>query len=417
MFFPNLWLSVGFFQKAFISLPTETLSKMRRLWLVLVVILLVVSIVISAFSLAQPSRNKVSPSNGVFFGVTFGSNSTSEAKLLVDKVKGYTNLFIVDSYPISTNETALNEVCDYAVGKGLNIIVYFSFVSHVIYPWQITWVDNAKERWGDKFLGIYIFDEPGGKQIDLGAWNNETSTFANFTTSLRDYDAAANIYNTSLGGSQSMKDLKAKGISAFTSDYALYWFDYQAGYDVVFAELGETKGQHNKLQAISQCRGAANLQGKDWGAILTWTYTSPPYLENGLAMLNDMLTAYFAGAKYIVVFNYPSYPASNPYGILLDDQFAAMKDFWTQIHSSQANACGSTNGQVALVLPKDYGSGLRSATDNIWGTWLSDNLSTQIWNQMNNLTKTYGVRLDIIYNDGNYTFEGKYPTIYYWNTP
>jgi hypothetical protein len=385
---------------------------MRRLWLVLVVILLVVSIVVSAFSLVQPSKNSASPSTGVFFGVTFGLNSTSEAKQLVDKVKDYSNLFIVDSYPISTNETELNEVCNYAVSKGLNIIVYFSFISHVIYPWQVIWVDNAKEKWGDKFLGIYIYDEPGGKQLDLGAWNNETETFANLTT----YDQAANVYNMSLGSSQSMKDLKSKNITSFTSDYALYWFDYQAGYDVVLAELGETRGQHNKLQAISQCRGAANLQGKEWGAIITWTYTSPPYLENGLAMLNDLLTAYLAGAKYIVVFNYPQYPQSNPYGVLTEDQFTAMKDFWNQIHTTQANACGTANGQVALVLPKNYGSGLRSATDIIWGLWPADNLSAPIWNQMNNLTKTYGVRLDVIYNDINYSFEGKYQTVYYWNS-
>jgi hypothetical protein len=385
---------------------------MKRLWLVLTVILLVLSIVISAFSLVQPNKNGSSPNCGVFFGVTYGSNTTSEAKLLIDKVKDYTNLFIVDSYPISTNETNLNEVCDYAVSKGLNIIVYFGFISHVIYPWQVTWIDNAKEKWGDKFLGIYIYDEPGGKQIDLGAWNNETANFANLAT----YDQVADVFNQTLSNSQSMKDLKTKGIPAFTSDYALYWFDYQAGYDVVFAELGETRGQHNKLQAISQCRGAANLQGKEWGAIITWTYTSPPYLENGLAMLNDMLTAYFAGAKYIVVFNYPQYPQSNPYGVLTEDQFSAMKDFWNQIHSTEANSCGTANGQVALVLPKNYGSGLRSPIDKVW-LWPADNLSAPIWTQMNNLTKTYGVRLDIIYDDTTFSLEGKYSKIYYWNNP
>ncbi len=207
-----------------------------------------------------------------------------------------------------------------------------------------------------------------------------------------------------------MKDLKSRGITAFTSDYALCWFDYQAGYDVVFAELGETRGQHNKLQAISQCRGAANLQSKEWGAIITWTYTSPPYLENGLAMLNDILTAYLAGAKYIVVFNYPHYPESNPYGVLTEDQFTAMKDFWNQIHSTQANTRGTVNGQVALVLPKNYGSGLRSATDSVWGLWTADSLSAAIWNQMNTLTKTYGVRLDIVFDDSNFSFEEKYQT-------
>ena len=382
---------------------------MKRKLLALVAILIVLSTVISAFTLLQPNKNGTTPSSSVFFGVTYGSNSTAGAKLLIDKVKDYTNLFILDSYPISTNETDLNEVCNYAVNKGLNIIVYFSFISHVIYPWQSSWVEGAKARWGDKFLGIYIFDEPGGKQIDLGAWNNETALFANETN----YDQAAGNFTSTLSNSQSMKDLKANNITAFTSDYALYWFDYQAGYDVVFAELGELRGA-TKLQAISQCRGAANLQGKEWGAIVTWTYSSPPYLENGIAMLQDMLTAYLAGAKYIVVFNYPNYPDSNPYGILTEDQFAAMKNFWSEIHTSQANTCGTVKGEAAFVLPKNYGSPLRTPIDKVWYS-TNDSLTASIWTQMNNLTKTYGIRLDVIYNDPNYGFEGKYSTIQFWN--
>ena len=383
---------------------------MRRHYVILIVTLLVLSIVISVFTLAQPNKNSTAPSSEVFFGVTYGSNTTNEARLLIDKVKGYTNLFIVDSYPISINETILNEVCDYAINSGLNLIVYFNFISHVIYPWQITWVENAKEKWGDKFLGIYLYDEPGGKQIDLGAWNNETANFANATT----FEQAAQVFTSSLGNSQGMKDLKANGIRAFTSDYALYWYDYQAGYDVVFAELGDLRGT-TKLQSIAQCRGAANLQDKEWGAIITWTYSSPPYLENGIAILQDMLTAYFAGAKYIVVFNYPNYPQSNPYGILSEDQFSAMEEFWNQIHSTEANLCGSAKGEVAFVLPKNYGSALRTPIDKVW-LWSADNLSAPIWTQMNNLTKTYGVRLDIIYDDNSYSLVGKYLKIYYWNS-
>ena len=63
-----------------------------------------------------------------FFGVTFGGNTTSEAKLLIDKVKGYTNLFVVDNWDVAMNETLLTEICDYAVNANLNIIVYFAFI-------------------------------------------------------------------------------------------------------------------------------------------------------------------------------------------------------------------------------------------------------------------------------------------------
>jgi hypothetical protein len=71
---------------------------------------------------------------------------------------------------------------------------------------------------------------------------------------------------------------------------------------------------------------------------------------------------------------------------------------------------------VALVLPKDYGWGMRNPDDKVWGLWPSGNLSPLIWNNMNQLIETYGLRLDIIYNDTGFSFEGKYSKIYYWNS-
>jgi hypothetical protein len=136
-------------------------------------------------------------------------------------------------------------------------------------------------------------------------------------------------------------------------------------------------------------------------------------LENGTEMLHDMLNAYYAGAKYIVVFNYPK---TNDYGILTEDQFTAMKDFWNQIHSEQKSMFGTANGEVAFVLPKDYGWGMRNPYDKIWGLWPPDNISSIIWNNMNHLIKTCGLRLDIIYNDAKFSFEGKYSKIIEWNS-
>ncbi len=387
------------------------IMKHARAIAILIVIILI-SAVLLEVTYFWPQTPRSSQGSEFYFGVSFGLNTTSEAKLLIDKVKPYTNLFLLDSWTIATNETALNEVCDYAVNNGLNIIVYFAFISHVIYPWQIDWVNNAKTNWGNKLLGIYYYDEPGGKQIDLGKWaDDQSAAFANLTN----YSEAANAFIKSINSSQSMRDLKANGFPAFTSDYALYWFDYLAGYDVVFAELGGARGTANKLQQISLCRGAANMQNKDWGAIITWTYNDPPYLENGTAMLDDVLTAYHAGAKYIVVFNYPQIDG-NPYGTLTEDHFDAMKNFWIQTHNGEKAKFGTQNGQVALVLPKDYGWGMRSATDKIWGLWPADDSSSQIWNAMNQAEVTYGLRLDIIFNDTTFRLEGKYAAIHDWNS-
>src|SRR3990172_7146386 len=64
------------------------------------------------------------------FGVTYGFNTTQEAKLLIDKVKDYTDVFVVDSRDITftTNETLLTDVCDYAAEAGLKFIVYFDLI-------------------------------------------------------------------------------------------------------------------------------------------------------------------------------------------------------------------------------------------------------------------------------------------------
>ncbi len=388
---------------------------MKRAWIVLIVALLLSSILLPIGYFSYQNQHKTQNSQ-VYFGVTFGLNTTAQAKQLIDKVKGYTNLFIVDSWTLDTvneavNGTSLTTVCDYAVSQGLSIIVYFSFISHIIYPWQPQWIEQAQQKYGDKLLGIYFDDEPGGKQIDTGAWGNDSSVFANATT----YSDAANDYVNSLSSVQSMKDLRTFGISAFTSDYALYWYDYLAGYNCVFAELFGTN-QTIKIEQIALCRGAADVQGKQWGAIITRSENQPPYAENGTALLQDMLTAYHAGAKYIVVFNYPTYPDTNPYGILTDDQFDAMKTFWSQIHTSQNSQFASENAQAALVLPSNYGWGMRSPTDKIWGLWNSDANSPVIWAKMNQLLETYGSKLDIIYNDTTFNFEEKYQNIYYWNS-
>jgi hypothetical protein len=388
---------------------------MKTAWAVLILVLLFFSILLPVAYFEHQSQSGTQSSQ-VYFGVTFGLNTTSEAKQLIDKVKGYTNLFIVDSWTLDTlnetvNGTSLTEVCDYAVSQGLSIIVYFDFISHKIYPWQFAWVSNAETRYGSKLLGIYLYDEPGGKQIDLGTWNNDSSVFANATT----YEEAADAYVNTLSSVQGMQDLRTLGIPAFTSDYALYWFDYLSGYDAVLVELGGTN-ETGKIQEIALCRGAADVQGKQWGAIITYTQNAtPPYLENGAAMLQDMLTAYHAGAKYIVVFDYPVYPNGNPYGILSSDQFGAMEDFWDQIHSGQGSTFGTANAQAALVLPEDYGWGMRTPTDRVWGLWNSDALSLPIWNKMNQLLSTYGLRLDVVYNDTAFNFEVKYSRIYYWN--
>jgi hypothetical protein len=380
---------------------------MKLTWLILIVILLI-AIFCSAIIYSHYNfENEVSEEE-FFFGVSFGGNTTSQAKLLIDKVKGYTNLLIINSWEVSINETALNEICEYAVDSDLDFMVFFDFLSHIGYPWHLTWwLDAAKERWENHFLGVYIYDEPGGRHIDSGEWD-EGLTFGNIS----DYGEATEFFVTSISSTPSMRDLKSRGIPAFTSDYALYWFDYLAGYDTVFVELG---WNHSRTQQIALGRGAADVQDKEWGAIITWTYENPPYLENGTQILEDMKTAYRAGAKYVVVFNFP-YNQTNPYGILEKEHFNAMETFWDMTRSPQQNSLEKVEAETAFVLPKDYGWGMRRLDDNIWfPEWGPDNKSPLIWENMNKLIERYGLKLDIIYDDPRFGFEEKYSNIYFWS--
>jgi hypothetical protein len=342
-----------------------------------------------------------------YFGISFGGQTLHEAKVLIDKVKNYTNILLINSYDLTTNETELSEVCDYAAQASLKFIVYFDFISRIIYPWHQTWLDKAQSRWGDKFLGIHLNDEPGGKQIEMAN---------NTVTSAVDYTDAANQFVMQLSSSNSSNDAKRRGIPLFTSDFALYWWDYLAGYDTVFVELG---WKLDSTQQIALCRGAANMQGKDWGAIIVWTYYDPPYLGKAQEIYDDMVLAYRAGAKYVLVFNYPNYPEDNPYGILSEEHFEAMEQFWSYVTAYPRGNGQRVIGEVALVLPKDYGWGMRRneyiTLDRIWGLWPEDERAPLILENTCKLLVKYGLNLDIIYSDERFHYEGNYSRIFHWN--
>ncbi len=403
------------------SLPQLIIEEIMKLIGLPLLVILTISLVGLPFTYISYASWGSSSKPDFFFGVSYGQNTTEQAKMLIDHVKGYTNFFLIDSWDIAINETALNEIADYAVKSNMYFMVYFDFISNQTYLWHQTWLDTANQRWGDKFLGVYLYDEPGGAQVETGQWNSGSYVQKLFENTSSPSEAASKF--VSLGTSpnfNSMNDLKRRGIPAFTSDFALYWYDYTAGYSSIFVELG---WNNSRTQQIALCRGAANSMGKDWGAILTWTYMQPPYIASGPQILQDMHTAYDAGAKYVVVFDYPANPEDNPYGILTEEHFAAMQQFWNY---TQTFLRGTSKPavQAALVLPADYGGGLRWADDNVWGpanltwrsTWPADTQTPQIWENMNKLSDKYGLGLNIVFDNADkVNLIKEYSKIYLWN--
>lgn len=377
------------------------------------VLTVVLALVLLPSSLAffQPynqwARAEGGKTDEFYTGVSFCGRTAEQAKRLIDRVKDFTNVFVVQSLPISYDEEALNEICDYAVASGLSVIVYFSIFDEY---WQINWLDSAEARWGEKFLGVYLFDEPGGLQLDRPEQIGRPPG-----GSIAEYSDAANWFYNGFWNYRTRSDLrmlKMRSIKAYVSDYALYWFDYNVGYDAVFVQVGWN--QSRQLH-IALCRGAANMYDRDWGVIVTWTYSTQPYIESGEELYNDAVLAYDNGANYVLIFNYP-YASNATYGILEEEHLEAMSNFWD--YTKQNPRPNEVNDAVAYVLPENYGYGFRGPNDKIWGRFEADAITNQICVDLNSLLLQFGTRLDIIYEDellSHSLVTARYNEIFMWN--
>jgi len=367
---------------------------------------LVVIVVLSLFLVQNWFSQNQTVTREVYVGVMFAyGNETSQVKALVDKVKDYTNFFVLGSVGLLFNETALTESCDYIYDAKLNFVVQFRGLD--TYDYIITdWMQSAQQKYGNQFLGIYRYDEPGGNQIDDGPAQIINNTVFNPDMT---YTQMAQNYVGNLSAFPTYYLNYSPRI--FTSDYALYWFDYKANYTTVFAEF---VGNQSRERHIALCRGAAETFDKDWGTIVTWKYNQDPYLENGVELYNDLALAYSAGSKYIVVFSY-SDPEITPYGILTEEHFSALQQFWNTLHNNP-DSLGSNNATVAYVLPADYGSGLRSADDGLWGFFPPDQLSAKIYGDIETLTERYGAKLNILYDEPQTAAKlSNYSQVFFWN--
>lgn len=385
--------------------------------MVLAAIVLIVVVSLSLFvTFSQPPKQATKP---FYVGVEFAySDHFAQVKALVDKVKDYTNLLVIGDVGISFNRSALDQSADYIASNGLSFIVLFtSFPMYFNYSisegWStnytiFNWMQDAPSKYGDKFLGIYRYDEPGGNQLDNGTFR--------LIQSASSYSEVSQNYVGNLSSILQYYYKTGNLSRIYTSDYGLNWFDYNASYNTVFAEfLGNETGhtEQDRQQIISFDRGAAESFGKDWGVIITWQSDHEPYLENGSQLYSDLTLAYSAGAKYAVVFSYPN---TTSYGTLEQEHFDALQKFWNVIHTNP-NSIAQNKATVAYVLPKDYGFGFRYQNDTIWGLFPPDNLTQKVMLDIHTLlTKNYS-NLNIIYDDPAVIAStlGNYTQVYYWN--
>ena len=500
---------------------------MKRIVVIATAVVLLAVIVLASFLVFNKSpTSKAFGDDGKFYvGVTYGGDSAVEAKLLVDKVKNYSNLFVLQSGTLMGNTTVVNEIGDYAVTNGLHFAAYFSALYS---PHGATWIGTAQQRWGSMFAGIYYGDEPGGQMLDgtldltafNGSWqdtnvndrmiknpdgtltngnttyspdgevtvrtvnytwpdssfwnsndkntvfeSNQTyqtttyypngsitiqenySTYTFHTDRTSELKDSGTVFFTVNNGSDRIAQVEPyqqvlnknpisndtaaseifvdrtgekinillnqwqptnRSFPVFTADYGLQWFDYKSGYDFVLAELG---WNNSVAQEIGLVRGAANLQGKSWGTIITWKYNQAPYLPGGDEMFEQMRTSYVCGAKYVVVFNYAE-NTTDSFGTLKEEHFQALERFWREVVQNPDVARGSVKAEAAFVLPKNYGWGMRNAQDTVWGIWQPPQQYGQVWPNLQAALEQYGQKLDIIYET---PAAGNYAKVIYWN--
>lgn len=420
------------------------------------IVTIILIIIITSSTVLFVQSNTKNKEASVFVGVSYCGDSVSEAKQLINKVKSYSNLFILHSVNLQRDFKSIDEIGDYAIASGMHFIPYFGTYIEATLS---VWLDSAKQRWGDQLLGVYYSDELAGKILDdyYEFTNPDTGDTimktrygdivvekTNGVTIHYELDGNINLYEPTNNGEgwyttyypNGTITFKQSGVKAsttyqqllnarpfkndeeivqyfltrkqdgftflkntttvFSSDYAAYWYDYKAGYDVVLAQLG----WNNSLnQQISLCRGAAAMQEKEWGVIVTWRYTTPPYLDSGEEIYKQLKTSYECGAKYFMLFNFYEENSSNQYGTFKTEHFNALKRFWRDVVQNDNIIHGEVKADSVLILPKNFGGGLRWREDTIWGVFKHNETSGKIWDLTQLALNTYGYTLDIVYDD------------------
>ena len=374
---------------------------------VLLILLLILPLFLNCTLTAKAVTTQTAPN--LYFGVDVAFESIALTEQLIDNVSSYTNFFVIGCTG-GYNDTRLTIISQYVYDKGMSFIVYSDTPN---YPSR-QWLADAQSKWGNSFLGIYYLDEPGGRQLDQSTLTAVTKVGKNGDTAAENYSLAAAQYVKTINsllrnGQYAITNNFAYPTEypLFTSDYALYWYDYEAGYSTVFAEFALN---YSRSLNIALVRGAATVQNKNWGVMITWKYTQPPYMENGTELYNDMVFAYENDAKYIIVFDSNKNFTQN---VLQQGQLDAMKQFWQYVQANPRTSSPASD-RTAYVLPEDYAYGFRGPADKIWGLWNADSLTLDISMSVATLMQMDGNNLDIVYPSQTLESAG-YQSIIYWN--
>ena len=183
--------------------------------IILCAILLITSVF--SFLLYENISLENAEKRGVFVGVTYCGDSVAGGKLLIDKVKQYSNLFVLQSASLQRDFKSVDELGDYAVASGLYFLPYFgTYVETTLSAWLKT---RLSQKWGDHLIGIYYGDEPGGKMLDgYAQFEDEETGYSIISTMLRIHPSRRRPGRTTSGCSTSRREGRLKVRSPGATD-------------------------------------------------------------------------------------------------------------------------------------------------------------------------------------------------------
>ena len=172
-----------------------------------------------------------------YIGIDVAYDDLDQIKDLIDQVSPYSNLFLLGSIGISHDVDKLDELCSYLSEKEMYFVVYDEDYFH------LGELSDIEDRYGEYFLGLEFEDEIGGGQLDIWEYRpvDEAENYSDASTKF------VNGINRYLSGSFLPFKIVPDNFLLFTADYALYWFDYMAGYDVVLAEFASIENSNPPL--------------------------------------------------------------------------------------------------------------------------------------------------------------------------
>jgi hypothetical protein len=136
---------------------------MKKAFTAIALILVIAVAMFIGILLARNDSSKGSDNPPAYVGVAYCGNSVAQGKQMIDKVKGYTNLFVLQSGLLERDFKSVDELGDYAVSAGMYFLPYFGTFVHSSFS---VWLETAKQKWGTHLIGVYYADEPGGKMLD-----------------------------------------------------------------------------------------------------------------------------------------------------------------------------------------------------------------------------------------------------------